>query len=261
MSIRSLGLRSDLLSMAGICQTETHPNGIIMRTPLEPDYWCGNVLIKTDQSVDPATDIAFFQARFPQSDHIKILWDIPCPDVAAVRAAFPPHFEIEAFDVLTKHGAATARSCPTGINIREIGTHSEWAASEHLAAEIAGQEGFDHDRHAPYLARRYQARKAQVSTGLGGWFGAYDGDTLVAHMGLFHDQEVIRFQAVETKSSHRRRGICAALLSQVSAWAHRRAPDAIQVIVAQADSDAGRLYRRQGFDQTERLVEATYRGY
>lgn len=96
---------------------------------------------------------------------------------------------------------------------------------------------------------------------MGAWFGAFEGDQLVAHMGMFHDDTVARYQAVETRATHRGRGICAALLSHVSAWAASRAPDAVQVIVAEADSDAGRLYRRQGFAPTETLVEVTHRGY
>jgi hypothetical protein len=47
----------------------------------------------------------------------------------------------------------------------------------------------------------------------------------------------------------------------VSGWAAARAPQATQVIVAEADSDAGRLYRWAGFTHSEILVEAGRAGY
>lgn len=259
--LRSLGLRSDIVSMTGYSQVEVHPNGIVMRTPTEPTYWSGNVLIKTDGEIDADNDIAFFRAQFPQSAHVKILWDTPCPAPEDIRPHFSDDFEVAAFDVLTLQGFGKAMNVPDGITIRQLSHDIDWAASHALSTEVALEDDYDVAVHAPFLKRRYETQRAQVRAGLGAWFGAFDADLIVAHMGLFHDGTVARFQDVETRASHRRRGICAALLAYVSDWGKHQAPSAVQVIVAEADSDAGRLYRRHGFAQTERLVEVTSRGY
>lgn len=259
--LRSLGLQSDILSMTGFSEIEVHPNGVVMRTRSEPTYWSGNLLIKTDGRIDAVNDIAFFRDQFPQSTHVKILWDTPCPSPEDIRSHFSGEFEVDAFDVLTLQGAGLAPKVPDGITIRELSGDADWMVSHALSTEVALEDDYDIAIHAPFLKRRYETQRAQVAGGLGAWFGAFDGDLIVAHMGLFHDDTVARFQDVETRSSHRRRGICAGLLSYVSEWAKTRAPNAMQVIVAEADSDAGRLYRRHGFTQTERLVEATCRGY
>lgn len=259
--LRSLGLRSDILSMTGFVEIEGHPNGVVMRTPTEPTYWSGNALIKTDGKIDAETDIAFFRAQFPQSAHIKILWDIPCPSPVDIRTHFSDDFEVDAFDVLTLKGGGKPSKPPIGITMRPLLSNEDWAASHALSTEVAAEEDFDIAIHAPFLKRRYKTQRAQVTAGLGAWFGAFEDDLIVAHMGLFHDKAVARFQDVETRASHRRRGICAALLAHVSSWAETQAPSAVQVIVAEAESDAGRLYRRHGFTQTERLVEVTSRGY
>jgi len=150
---------------------------------------------------------------------------------------------------------------PEGIQLRPLQGDADWAASETLAAQIAIEEGYDPTVHTPFLRRRNVTRRAQIADGLGAWFGAFDGDQLVGQMGMLHDDAIARFQSVETRATHRRRGICTALLGHVSAWAKDRAPEATQVIIAEADSDAGRLYRRAGFALTETLVEATKRGY
>lgn len=261
MTLRSIALRSDFLSMTGVSTLTPHAQGIVMRTPTEPSYWCGNVVIKQDHVIEAAADIAFFKAQFPECAHVKVLWDVPCPQVADLVGKFPEGYEVDSYDVLTLDGSVGAASLPDGIVLRVLQGDADWAASVALAREIAVEEGHNIAIHTPYVRRRYEVRRAQVADGLGAWFGAFDGDLLVAHMGMFHDDAIARYQAVETRASHRRRGICTALLAHVSAWTEARAPSAVQVIVAEADSDAGRLYRRQGFAPTETLVEVTHRGY
>lgn len=258
--LRSIGLRSDLLVMTGVSTLTPCPLGHIMRTLSEPTYWRGNSLIRDTSKVQPDIDIAAFQATFPDATHVKILWDIPDLDVRMMSGVFPDNFEIDTFDVLTGRGAATS-NMSDGIAVRPLRSDVDWVASETLAAQIVVEEGYDPAVHRPFLRRRIITRRAQIADGLGDWFGAFDGDQLVAQMGMFYDATIARFLSVETCASHRRRGICAALLGEVSAWAKGRAPNAKQVIIAQADSDAGRLYRRAGFALTETLVEVTKRGY
>ena len=261
MMFRSLGLRSDALAMRGVSQFEACAIGVVMRTPSEPNYWCGNAVIRQENAVQPDDDIAAFCTAFPSAKHRKILWDTPSPDPAVMRAAYPVDFEVGSYDVLTCQGAASIRPVPDGIVLRSLEADSDWCASSELAREVAAEQGYPPETHTPFQERRIATHRVQIAAGLGAWFGAFDGSRLVAQMGMLHDAEIARFQSVETRATHRRLGICAALLSHVSSWAAVRAPSAVQVIVAEADSSAGGLYRRQGFVHEETLVEATRRGY
>ena len=62
--------------------------------------------------------------------------------------------------------------------------------------------------------------------GLGGWFGAFLGNRVVADLGLFCIGGVGRFQTVETVPEFRRQGICGTLVYQAARWgrAVRRKP-------------------------------------
>jgi predicted GNAT family acetyltransferase len=80
-------------------------------------------------------------------------------------------------------------------------------------------------------------------------------------MGIFHDQKIARYQSVETRASHRKRGICSALLRHSALWALGRAPNADVLIVAEADSNAGRLYRNMGFAHAETIFGVARDGY
>jgi GNAT superfamily N-acetyltransferase len=255
MKFRSIGLASDALVMQGQSVFEDHPNRIVMRTPDEPNYWHGNLVIMKALG-DPISDVAHFARDFPDATHSTVVWDVPDLDPEPLRAALHDH-SVDTFDVLALRQTIQTSPIPEGIDIRPV---SDWDGLSQLQSEVGVEEGYDPATHTPFLIRRNAARRAQIVKGMGQWFGAYDGGVLVGSMGLFHDTKIARYQSVETRATHRRRGICAAMLAQTCTWALARAPDALPVIVAEAESGAGRLYRRMGFALIERMVEVTKRG-
>ncbi|MEJ6404301.1 GNAT family N-acetyltransferase [Yoonia sp. 2307UL14-13] len=260
MTYRSLALASDAVTMQGLSTFEDHGDHIVQRTRAEPDYWHGNIVIMKDCR-NPLADVGHFARHFPDATHHVTVWDIPNLDPAPIAAVLKPQgFDIDTFDVLALNGPLSDAAMPSGIILREL-NHNDWPALTDLQIEVSREDGYDPASHRPYLERRNIARQRQIAEGLGTWFGAFDGDLIVGSMGLFHDTSIARYQAVETRASHRRRGICAALLSHSHQWLHPRAPQATTIIVAEADSNAGRLYRRAGFTLAETLVEATKPGY
>ncbi|WP_044037563.1 GNAT family N-acetyltransferase [Octadecabacter arcticus] len=94
----------------------------------------------------------------------------------------------------------------------------DWTKAEALQAEVGLEDGRDPKFYGPYLARRNAGRRDQITKGISQWFGAFDGYRIVAQLGMFHDDSIARYQYVETRATHRRRGICSALLR----WAVRR---------------------------------------
>ncbi len=262
MMFRSLALASDALVMQGQSMFEAYEDRVVMRTPDEPDYWHGNLIIMKHPPGDALAQVSQFQTDFPDATHRTIIWDVPDLDPAPLAATLTPHgYEVGTSDTLALGDKIQDVRRPEGIILRTLNSDADWTALTDLQAEVALEEGYDPKLHTPFLQRRNTARRKQIADWMGAWFGAFDGSILVGSMGMFHDDRIARYQAVETRASHRRRGICAALLVQAAKWALGRAPKARPVIVAEAKSDAGRLYRRMGFRLAETLVEATKPGY
>lgn len=254
--MRSLELITDLLAMSGATEIEAHPDRIIQRTPDEPDFWFGNRLIFSDPPEDAAAAIAQFRADLPDVRHICIAWDIPNLPLGPVQALFEGSgLTVDQGDVLTLKGDLHRAPVPEGIVLRAF-EPKDWAQSHDIAMEIARDEGMTMTGHRAYLEGRAKARKWQIEAGLAQWFGAFDGGLLVGDMGIVQSHTHIRYQVVQTRKSHRGRGIASALLGFALDWARARAPEALPVIVADAGSDAGRLYRRAGFAPTETTVIA-----
>ena len=260
--LRSLGLATDILILRGRAVVQEHGDRVILRTPSEPDYWSGNALILKEDRIDADALIAQFRADLPDAGHVALFWDLPGPKPAQVAAAFEPlGFRVRTSDTLVLGGARPSVPAPDGIALREIASDADWTAVLCLQMETGIEEGYDPVAHGPYLARRIAACRAQAEAGMGAWFGAFDGALLVGDLGIYHDDRVARFQQVETRATHRRRGICAALVTHALRWAAARAPGAVPVIIAEAEEAPGRLYRRLGFSHRETTVEAIRGSY
>lgn len=262
--MRSLGLATDLLALRGIAETERHPDHIVVRTPDQPDFWSGNLIVSLGAPLSPEDEVARFRSAFPEASHVTVAWDDPHLDPDPLREAWEAlGAEIGAEDVLSRQGPPPPCPWPDGYAIRELDPASDedWTESLRVALTVGVGEGYEEASHRPFLQRRIEGRRAQVRAGMLRWWGVFQDGHLAAQMGLVEGEvdgrPLARFQDVDTHPDHRRRGLCAALLSHVGAAA--MAPTL--VIVAEPDGDAGRIYRRAGFAPVERIVAAQRRGY
>ncbi len=233
-----------------------HDDRVIQRTPGEPDFWFGNRTIFHDLT-DPIGDqIARAQADFPGNAFSTISWDIPDLDPAPLKAALEAAgYEIEQGVTLVGRQAARPGGLD-GLVFRDISSDEDWEAVMALQTESLIEEGLDPESVSNFTRDRFATRRQDSQAGRGAWFGLFDASVLVADMGLVWSDRLVRFQSVETRKSHRRRGLCSALLGEVSAVAAGRFPDAQQVIVADSGSAAVRLYERAGFVCDERVLSA-----
>ncbi|MHA6265565.1 GNAT family N-acetyltransferase [Aliiroseovarius sp. CAU 1755] len=255
--MRALEFDTDLMVQAGQCDVVDLPDRIIQTTPAEPNFWFGNRVLFRDPPRDAAQVIDGFHGDLPHTRHICLGWDIPNLPLDHVRTVFAQtDLVVEQSETLALRGELNRASAPKGLTIRPLVSAADWAQSEaiskrDLLADKMPVRGMD-----SFLSKRSKGRRAQIEKRMGQWFGAFRGADLVGDMGIFHNDRLIRYQSVQTHFDHRRQGICSALLCASLDWARARAPDALAVIVANAESDAGRLYRRAGFAALETTISA-----
>lgn len=255
--MKSLEFATDLIVHDG--QTEIHmfADRFVQRTPKEPNYWFGNRVVFNDPPISAGDLIAQFHADLSTAKHICLGWDIPNLDLQSVKNVFESTgLRVEQGDVLSLRQDLTRVEAPKGIFIRPLVSASDWQQSEAIGRADLLKDNMPEAGLDTYLMNKSAARQEQIAKGLGQWFGAFDGDTLAGDMGIFNNEQLIRYQSVQTHETYRRRGICSALLCASLDWARSRAPNALPVIVANADTDAGRLYRRAGFELAETTIAA-----
>ncbi len=255
--MKSLEFATDLLVQAGQTDITYYDDRIVQTTPDEPNFWFGNRVIFSDPPTDAALLIAQFHRDLPAARHVCIGWDIPDLPLEEVTRVFEgTGLRVEQGDTLALRGALRRAPVPEGAWIRSFSSPSDWRQSAAIAKVHHMKDGLPEAELETYLHNKSISRQAQIANGLGQWYGLFYGNRLAGDMGIFHDDRLIRYQSVQTHEAFRRRGICAALLCVCLDWARSRAPKALPVIVAQADSDAGRLYRRAGFELAETTISA-----
>lgn len=255
--MKSLEFATDLMVQDGQTEIQRFDDRFVQRTPEEPNFWFGNRVVFYDPPKSSGDLIDQFHADLPDAKHICISWDVPNLSLQSVKDVFAPTtLRIEEADVLALRQDLKRVDVPEGISIRPLHSASDWRQSEAIGRADLLKDNVPEAGIDSFLKNKSAARQSQISKGLGQWFGAFDGDTLAGDMGIFHNERLIRYQSVQTHEAYRRRGICSALLCASLDWAQGRALNAQPVIVAQADSDAGRLYRRAGFELAETTISA-----
>ncbi len=235
-----LGWHTDLeVLRLGGSQVEEHADHLVVRTPSNPTYYWGNFLLVTDPtSVDDAAGwLRRFEDLFPEAAHRAIgLVAEPTEQVWNGQTMF-----VERADVLVARGEVARPPIAAGYEVRELTTGDDWAQSTALRqAAFPEQDEFE---------ERVTATRITVTAGGDlTWFGAFAGDTLAAELGIVLCADgVARYQSVLTDPGHRRRGLTSHLLGVAAGYARSRGAERL-VIIADADTDAGRLYRTAGFD-------------
>lgn len=234
-----------VLRLGGAVVVE-HTDHIVVREPGNPRHHWGNFLLVTDGSTVDDADrwLARFAKEFPEAEHVAL--GLVAEPVAAVWEAHG--LTVETDDVLSTDRVPAQRPCPDGYTARAFSTADDWA--QHVAVGVRANEvTHEHEPtgYAAFTEARAATRRQLVASGLGAWFGAFQGDELVADLGIVDcGQATTRYQSVGTDAARRRQGLAGHLIGLAAQWAQDR--DCTRwVILTEVDNPAGRLYRSLGF--------------
>jgi GNAT superfamily N-acetyltransferase len=228
---------------------------LVVRSPTNPIYYWGNFVLVTDpERVDDAAHwLDVFETEHPDAAHRAIGLVTQPTDTDAWKAV---DLELTHDDVLVAESCPETTPVPQGYLVKQIRDAIEWEQSSGLRiAEFAEGD----PREAEHERKRTASRAALSEQGDLAWFGAFHGDRLVAELGIVDCGEgVARYQSVVTGAEHRRQGLAGHLLGVAAQWAAERGARR-WVIVADAGSDAARLYRSRGFRPAESGARAERR--
>lgn len=238
----------DVLQRHG-AEVDDHGAYRVFRFPACPSFHWGHFIEVTEPG--SATDAAelsrwvdTFKRHFPDADWISILLPEQ-PNLAACEQLgldYDPEVELVA-DTPLEH-----RALPEGYSVRPLDGDDDWAAWEELRLATSGATEPEALEGWLQFNREQQAwhRRAQREGTLQR-FGAFDEHgQLCSSVGIFPLGDRGRFNNVSTAEQHRRQGLASHLLSVADEWC-RQQGSRVTAIVADAGSEAERLYRSLGF--------------
>jgi GNAT superfamily N-acetyltransferase len=231
----------------------------VIRTESMPSYQMGNYLI-LDQPPNLAELDAWLARCWQELGDLPIskrllVWETGAGHTWPAKGQEPPR-EYQPLVVLglDQPPAMPARA-PEDIVFRPVAGDREWPLVPELSVATLDKEI---PGYAEFVRWRYDQFRRSLADNAGQVWGAWHGDRLLASLGLFSAAAALRFQEVQTHPEHRRRGLCAALC--IHALRHHMAaePGKPAIIVAEAGSQAERIYRRIGFAELGRQHALSY---
>ncbi|HEY3530943.1 MAG TPA: GNAT family N-acetyltransferase [Nocardioides sp.] len=256
MDIASLAFRTDLamLEHSG-SEIEDRGTHLVVRTPDNPAYWWGNFfLLSTPPSdADEARSwVATFETQFPGARHRTFGVDGQAGTIDDLAPFAEIGLDVDLSAVMTATSVHEPPRPNTDATYRPLDSDSDWAQQIEVA-----RAGEDVGYELPFVTARTAAQRRLVDAGHGAWWGAFEGDRLLASMGLFTASPgLARFQSVKTHPDARGRGLAGTLVHRVSRYGYDELGAHTLVMVADPDYLAIRIYRSVGFAETERQLQA-----
>ncbi len=266
MNIRSIALTTELALIATRGRVIDRGHYLVVETPDDPGYYHGNLLVfpAPPQPGELATWLRLFDDELgsnPAIRHVTFCWDGITGDTGAADELRDAGFQIDTHQVLATDGVDSA---PAVLPVRVLAPDDVLAT-----ADLAWQLGDRHDEtYRNFLYRRAAWQGDLVARRIANFYGAFDGDTLVASLGLVRVLDYGRYQDVQTLPAYRRRGLARALLASAARDALGDSTSRLRVdqpswvgvervvIVAEPGGAAARLYARAGFREIELTVSA-----
>jgi len=257
MEISSLAHRTDLamLERSGseITDRGTH---LLVRTPDNPGFWWGNfLLLPTPPASDAEVEqwLITFERELPEARHRTFGIDGTAGTVADLAPFAALGMETESLSVMTADDVHEPPRPNTEATYRRLESDGDWA--QQVEVSRAGEDiGYD----LPFVTAKARAERRLVEQGYGAWWGAFEGDRLLASMGLFRASDgLARFQNVKTHPDARNRGLAGTLVHRVSRYGFEELGARTLVMVADPEYLAIRVYRSVGFTDSERQLQVT----
>ncbi len=253
MNIRSIALTTDLALIATRGRITDRGTYLVVETPDDPGYYHGNFLV-LPRAVQPG-ELAHWLRTFddelgksPEIRHVTLCWDGISGDEGAADELRAAGFTSDTHQAMA---AEEVDAPPAALPIRELAP-DELSAT----ADVGWAMGDRHDEtYRRFLYRRAAWQRDLVMRGSARFYGAFDGASLVASLGIVRIDSVGRYQDVQTLPAYQKRGLARALLATAARGAFAEGAERV-VIVTEPESAAARLYARAGFRVIERVSSA-----
>ena len=255
MHLTSPGYLTDIFFHRFAGEVKEHAHHLAVRTPSNPTYRWGHFLIM--DAPPERGDLARWNALFardvgapPHITHRAFAWEVDDGENKKGENGDPSEFLAAGFELdeevaMTAESLTEPRRPNREVTLRRLESDADFAQQLRLHAE--SWESRDDASYRDFYRLRIESYRRMIAAGLGHWFGAFSGATLVADMGLFKDGASARFQSVVTHPAYRRRGICGTLLHYAGHVGLTELGAAQLVIVAEENYFAKDLYATLGF--------------
>jgi GNAT superfamily N-acetyltransferase len=249
------GTRSNLLVGAGHTFVREHDDHLVRFTPTRGDYYSGNQLVldRPPCCADDAHEraraaLAAWLARaeltpeLGSAAKLTLAWE--SLDPRALAEPVLPFGATYTVDTVMRLARTPPAAPPTpGLVFRPALRDSDWSA----VAQMVNDDWPELRGHGDFVRWVYEELRETFARARSTWWTAWQGGLLVGSLGLFEAPTLRRFQELQTRASHRRRGVASTLI-RLALGEEEAGPPRETYIVASTGEPPERLYRSLGFE-------------
>jgi ribosomal protein S18 acetylase RimI-like enzyme len=248
----SLFLRTEFIFWREYSVIEDIGDALIITTPENPFWHWGNLIVLKEWPRREQTkrwrDMHFTRiAPLQPIPNRLLVWEGIPKDKDFLEAYSADGLIFSTFDVLQLDELYKHPTHRSDILIRAIpDSDEEWHSVIAMNVESFSTL-YDDSEYRNFAEQRFAHYRKMVRKGIGHWYGAYINDELAGSLGIFRGDGLCRFQEVAVRPRFRRQGIAATLVYETARTAQQEYSGYPQIIAADADGDAIRIYRALGF--------------
>lgn len=260
MNVSSLKNRTDFIFNKFNGEIVDRGNYMVVRTPDNPNYYWGNYLIfnQAPGMGDYQNWVEIFNREFSdydKVDHHIFTWESDTAS-STCREFINEGFDLEEGIMLATDDVIFPQKYNSDIEVRPVSCDKEWQAVHELHYQLSPPE-FLNDEFDDFKTKHLKQYRKMAEAGMGRWFGAWLGDTLVGDLGLFFEGKIGRYQNVGTHPDFRRQGVCQTLVYETGKIALDVFGVTNLVMEADANYHAAQIYETVGFRPRERSFDLT----
>ncbi len=254
----SLGIQTNFIMNTFQCEIKEKEDYFVIRSPKRPDYFWGNYLLfKTkprseniceyidtfEKEIGKRSDIGFCALTFDSTNiSLNLIEEFK-------KQGF--NSEVSNILVLDKLNPHIANNNSLEVREYDLIKHMD----EFIEVHYDEDWGYgSHEVQIKFLKDQALDFHEIIVKGKAKRFGAFFEGRLVSDLGIYWQDEVIRFNNVGTHMDFRRKGACRTLVYNVS---RQLLKGGAQKVVMQADEDyfAGTIYESIGYRVQEKIVD------
>ncbi len=227
---------------------------LVITTPENPYWRLGNLIVLTL----PPKAVDYDQWRGQHSNFIGphpsisnrlLVWEGAESPIGEFQPYLADDLTYTTMDVLKLGQLQRPSTYNSSIEQRQLGNSVRgWDDVLQLNIECFGTRSND-PMYLQYTKRRIVQYHQMVEAGMGRWYSAYLGQTLVGSLGIFFGDGLCRFQQMAVGSTFHRQGIAASIVYEAAKDALEEFPDCSQIIAADRNGDGFRIYQSLGFQK------------
>lgn len=226
---------------------------LAFKTPALHGHFGANFLVFRDP---PGPDdgpawLAAFECEFPDRETEPVLnagWDVPADGFVVPQALLAEGYTTRRWQVFTARRLPPP-AAPADVTVRPLDPVCESDALLELVVGLNPEA--DRPRWRVHNGRQLRALGALAADGHAVLMGAFDGERLLAHVGVVRGEGLARYQWVVTAEDARGRGLCRALLRAAGGWAIAAGARELVIVATSGHVPSERAYAEAGFTPGE----------